>query len=34
MHERASLLGGSLEAGPGGATFRVRAVLPYDRARQ
>jgi signal transduction histidine kinase len=34
MRERAALLGGSLEAGPGGGTFHVRAVLPYDRARQ
>jgi signal transduction histidine kinase len=34
MRERATLLGGSLEVGPGGGTFRVRAVLPYDRARQ
>jgi signal transduction histidine kinase len=30
MRERASLLGGSLEAAADGATFRVRAVLPYD----
>jgi signal transduction histidine kinase len=34
MRERAALLGGSLEAGPGGGAFQVRAVLPYDRARQ
>jgi signal transduction histidine kinase len=34
MRERAALLGGSLEVGPGGGNFRVRAVLPYDRARQ
>jgi signal transduction histidine kinase len=32
MRERATLLGGSLEAGPSGAGFRVHAVLPYDRA--
>jgi signal transduction histidine kinase len=32
MRERAKLLGGSLEAGLNGATFRVRARLPYDRA--
>jgi signal transduction histidine kinase len=30
MRERASLLGGSLEATEAGGTFRVRAVLPYD----
>jgi signal transduction histidine kinase len=29
MRERASLLGGSLEAGRTGGTFRVRAQLPY-----
>jgi signal transduction histidine kinase len=34
MQERATLLGGSLEAGAGGGSFRVRAVLPYDRASQ
>jgi signal transduction histidine kinase len=31
MRERAALLGGTLEAGPKGNLFRVRAVLPYDR---
>jgi signal transduction histidine kinase len=31
MRERASLLGGSLETAAEGATFRVRAVLPYER---
>jgi signal transduction histidine kinase len=30
MRERASLLGGSLETAAEGATFRVRAVLPYE----
>jgi signal transduction histidine kinase len=34
MQERATLLGGSLEAGAGDGSFRVRAVLPYDRASQ
>jgi signal transduction histidine kinase len=29
MHERAALLGGSLEAGAGNGVFRVRARLPY-----
>jgi signal transduction histidine kinase len=29
MRERASLLGGALEAGPDGAVFRVHARLPY-----
>ena len=29
MHERAALLGGSLEAGRDGGSFRVRARLPY-----
>jgi signal transduction histidine kinase len=33
MRERATLLGGSLEAGPAGAGFEVRALLPYDRSR-
>ena len=33
MRERAQLLGGSLEAGEGNGTFRVRAVLPYDWSR-
>jgi signal transduction histidine kinase len=32
MRERAALLGGTLEAGRNGESFRVRAVLPYDRA--
>ena len=31
MRERATLVGGSLEAGRDGEGFRVRAVLPYDR---
>jgi signal transduction histidine kinase len=31
MHERATLVGGSLEARRDGDGFRVRAVLPYDR---
>jgi signal transduction histidine kinase len=31
MRERAVLLGGTLEADRDGGTFRVRAVLPYDR---
>jgi signal transduction histidine kinase len=30
MRERASLLGGSIDTGAEGATFRVRAVLPYE----
>jgi signal transduction histidine kinase len=30
MRERASLLGGTLEAGAGGGRFQVRARLPYD----
>ena len=34
MRERAQLLGGSLEAGPGDGAFRVRAVLPYDWIRE
>jgi signal transduction histidine kinase len=29
MRERANLLGGTLEAGPAGQTFRLRARLPY-----
>jgi signal transduction histidine kinase len=29
MGERAAAVGGSLEAGPGGKGFRVRAVLPF-----
>jgi signal transduction histidine kinase len=33
MRERATLIGGSLQAGREGARFRVRAVLPYDRHR-
>jgi signal transduction histidine kinase len=32
MRERAALLGGSLEAGPRGTGFRVRAELPYESA--
>ncbi|HEX6389953.1 MAG TPA: histidine kinase, partial [Solirubrobacteraceae bacterium] len=31
MRERATLLGGSIEAGRADGRFRVRAVLPYDR---
>ena len=31
MRERATLVGGSLEAQRDGGAFRVRAVLPYDR---
>jgi signal transduction histidine kinase len=31
MRERATLVGGTLEAGREGDRFRVRAVLPYDR---
>jgi signal transduction histidine kinase len=31
MHERAFLLGGTLEAGREDGTFRVHARLPYDR---
>ena len=31
MRERASLVGGSLDAERDGGRFRVRAVLPYDR---
>jgi signal transduction histidine kinase len=31
MRERATLVGGTLEAGRDGRGFRVRAVLPYDR---
>ncbi|HEY1854830.1 MAG TPA: histidine kinase [Solirubrobacterales bacterium] len=31
MRERATLAGGSLEAGREGGRFRLRAVLPYDR---
>jgi signal transduction histidine kinase len=31
MRERATLLGGSLEAGRTDGTFRVHARLPYDR---
>lgn len=34
MRERASLVGGALEAGGEGGRFRVRAVLPYDRPRE
>jgi signal transduction histidine kinase len=34
MRERAQLLGGTLEAERDGERFRVRAVLPYDRARE
>jgi signal transduction histidine kinase len=34
MRERATLVGGSLEAGRDGDRFRVRAVLPYDRRRE
>lgn len=30
MRERATLLGGTLEAGPYGGAFRLRARLPYD----
>jgi signal transduction histidine kinase len=33
MRERASLAGGTLEAGREGDRFRLRAVLPYDRQR-
>ena len=33
MRERATLAGGSLEAGREGDHFRLRAVLPYDRGR-
>jgi signal transduction histidine kinase len=33
MQERATLAGGSLEAGPESGRFRLRAVLPYDRQR-
>jgi signal transduction histidine kinase len=33
MRERATLAGGTLEAGPLGDRFRLRAVLPYDRQR-
>jgi signal transduction histidine kinase len=33
MRERATLLGGALEAERDGDLFRVRAVLPYDRPR-
>ena len=31
MHERATLLGGTLEAGPQDGRWRLRAVLPYAR---
>jgi signal transduction histidine kinase len=31
MRERAAALGGTLEAGPQGGTFRVTAELPYER---
>jgi signal transduction histidine kinase len=31
MRERATLIGGSLEAGRDGDRFRVRAALPFDR---
>jgi signal transduction histidine kinase len=33
MRERAALLGGTLEAGPEGGGWRLRAVLPYARER-
>jgi signal transduction histidine kinase len=33
MRERAELLGGTLDAGLADGRFRVRAVLPYDRAQ-
>jgi signal transduction histidine kinase len=33
MRERAALLGGKLEAGPENGGWRLRAVLPYARAR-
>jgi hypothetical protein len=33
MRERATLIGGSLQARRDGDRFRVRAVLPYDRHR-
>jgi signal transduction histidine kinase len=32
MRERAALAGGSLDAGPAGDTFRVRARLPLRGA--
>ncbi len=32
MRERAQLLGGTLEAGAGNGSFRVRAQLPYEEA--
>ncbi|MGH2989830.1 MAG: hypothetical protein ACRDMA_08180 [Solirubrobacterales bacterium] len=31
MRERATMVGGSLDAKRDGDCFRVRAVLPYDR---
>jgi signal transduction histidine kinase len=34
MRERATLVGGSLEARRDGDGFRVRAILPYDRRRE
>jgi hypothetical protein len=33
MRERATLVGGAFEARAENGHFRVRAVLPYDRAR-
>jgi signal transduction histidine kinase len=32
MHERAALLGGSIDAGADGSRFRVHARLPYTGA--